>query len=159
MAGLIDVLNHYVEPGEKIQYAFTGQTGLNPRLRWLSLWLVVGNKPRIVAVTDRRIAMFSGGRIRTQRNIPQKLLVSLPRATRIEHGTKKWSVIVLGNERFWASRATYAVIDKANAALDAGAGSPDTLPPPPSAPAPAPAPMAAAVAPTPTSVPPAGPPL
>lgn len=142
MTNLIDTLNQYVEPGEHVHQAFTGQTGLHPRLRWVSLWLVAGNKPRIVAVTDRRIAVFSAGRMRTQRGIPQKLLVSLPRSTRIEHGTKKWSVVRLGNERFWTSHAAYAVIDLANAALDAGAGSLDSLPAPP-APVP-PAPPAAA---------------
>jgi hypothetical protein len=114
---LLEKVRPVLDPGEQLQYALTGQTGMNPGLLWLpSLrWLVATNRARIIVITDRRIAVFAAGQLRWARNKPRHLLFSLPRQTRLEHGQGSRSKIAVGDERIWVSRAAYAFLDEANA--------------------------------------------
>lgn len=59
-----------LEPDELPRFVIQGQTGLNPAFRWITFWLVVANKARIIVVTDRRIAVLSAGQLRMRRNTP-----------------------------------------------------------------------------------------
>lgn len=117
MSSLLESVAPLLEPGEQPRYVFTGQTGIKPSLRWINFWLVIANKARIVAVTDRRIAVFEGGQLRWKRSQPKALIYSLPRATPIVHGSRGWTKVQLGNERIWISRRAYPVMDKANAEI------------------------------------------
>ena len=102
-------------PEESVRYAFTGQTGINPMWRFLSLWLNLVNKTRVVAVTDRRIAVFSGHQLRGRRAKPKEFLYHLDRNTVIGPVKRgSWSKIQLGAERVWVARPTYPFIEKAN---------------------------------------------
>lgn len=104
-----------LDPGEELQYAFTGQTGINPASLWIPYadLLVIGNRARILAFTDRRIAVFSAGQLRWRRSTPQKLLYSLPRATTLPHGSGSWSKLSVGEEGIWVPRKAYRYLDEA----------------------------------------------
>jgi hypothetical protein len=114
---LLDNVRPVLDPGEQLKYALTGQTGINPGFLWLPLlrWLVVTNRARIIVITDRRIAVFAAGQLRWARNKPRHLLLSLPPHTRLEHGQGSRSKIAVGEEMIWVTRATYAILDEANA--------------------------------------------
>jgi hypothetical protein len=114
---LLDNVRPVLDPEERLQYAFTGQTGINPGFLWLPIlrWLVATNRARIIVITDRRIAVFSAGQLRWARNKPRDLLFSLPRQTRLEHGPGSRSNIAVGDETIWVTRAAYAFLDEANA--------------------------------------------
>jgi len=116
VARILDNVRPLLNPGERLQYAFTGQTGVNPDLLWLPLlrWLVITNRARIVAVTDQRIAVFAAGQLRWQRQVPRNYLYSLPRNSHLVHGAGAWSRITVGAEQIWFSRAAYNYLDEIN---------------------------------------------
>jgi hypothetical protein len=114
--GILENAQSALEPDEKLRFAVTGQTGINPMFRFLWLGLNVFNKARIVVWTDKRIAIFSAGQARWARTQPRKLLSELPLGTRFERGKGSWSKIHVGTELIWFARNTYALFDKANAA-------------------------------------------
>lgn len=117
MTSLLESVVPLLEPGEQPRYVFTGQTGIKPSFRWISFWLVIANKARIVAVTDRRIAVMKAGQLRWRRMHPKALLYSLPRATPLHHGSRGWTKVSLGEERIWISRRAYPAMDSANAEI------------------------------------------
>jgi hypothetical protein len=116
MTSLLENVKPWLEADEKLAYAITGQTGLSPSWRWLTFWLIVANKPRIVVITDRRIAVLRAGQLRMSRQKPKELLYSLPLAP-LQHGTHGWSKVRVGSEGIWMSRNSYQLLDRANAAL------------------------------------------
>jgi hypothetical protein len=118
MPVLLDNVRAVLDPGEEVQSAFRGQTGINPlfALAIGKFLIVMTNKQRIVAITDRRIAVFAtAGQVYGGRMKPQGLLFSLPRDTRLEHGDGSRSKIVVGGEKIWVTRRAYSLIDAANA--------------------------------------------
>ena len=112
---LIPRITPLLEPGEQVTFAFTGQTGLNPAWRWLSFWLIVANKPRIVAVTDRRIVVLSAGQFRWMRTKPKAVLASVPRTTPLSHGAGSWSKVAVAGQQIWMHKRSYPLLDRANA--------------------------------------------
>lgn len=102
-------------PGVTIQYAWTAQNGLNPNWRFLSFWLLVANKGRIVAVTgDRRIALYDAGRFKFNFRKPTKvLLVVTPDQVHFGALRGSWSRITVGPEQMWAPRKAYQIMQKA----------------------------------------------
>lgn len=117
MAGLLENAQSML-PGERVRYAFTGQTGLHPRWRFLSFWLIVANKPRVVAVTDDAVVVMRAGQWRWARQRPREVLYRLARQTVIGPLSRGgWSKVRLGHEAIWVSRLAYGVIEKANAEL------------------------------------------
>ena len=124
MTSLLENVKPWLEPDEAVAYAFTGQTGISPTWHWLTFWLIVANKPRIVVITDRRTVVLRAGQLRMSRAKPRELLFSLPPGP-LQHGTHAWSKVRVGSEDIWMSRRLYKLMDQANAAFAA------TLPPPP----------------------------
>jgi hypothetical protein len=114
MASMLEKVQPLLEQGEQVQSVLTGQTGLNPLFRFVTSWLAIANKPRIVAITDRRIAVFKAGQLRFSRTTPKALIYSISRDTRLEHGSGPWSKVVLGDEKIWMPRPAYAFLDEAN---------------------------------------------
>jgi hypothetical protein len=128
MTPLIDMIDNVrprLEPDEQLRYVFAGERGLNRGLEALGWvpgfgeaidWLFLfSNRARIVAITDDRIAVFSAGKL--SRKMPKKLLDSIPRSTRIEHGAKRRSKLMIGSEKIRVERRIYGVIDQANAEI------------------------------------------
>ena len=112
----------HLEEGEAIQYAFTAESGFSrglealgwiPGLDDLTKLLIISNKPRIVVISDKRIMVFSAGRL--SRKNPKSMLQTFPRSTRLEHGTGRRSTIKLGDHSLRIERHVYWVLDKANA--------------------------------------------
>lgn len=118
MASLLENVKPWLEADEKLAYAFTGQTGISPTWHWLSFWLIVANKPRIVVITDRRIVVLRAGQLRTSRGKPREMLFSLAPGP-LQHGTRAWSKARVGSENIWMSRRLYQLMDQANAAFTA----------------------------------------
>ena len=121
---LITNCQAHLEDGEKMQFAFTAESGFSRGLEalgWLPGFdglvklLIVSNKPRLVAITDKRIIVFSAGRL--SRTKPKALLQTFPRSTRLEHGTGRRSTVKLGNHSLRVERHVYGVLDKANAGI------------------------------------------
>lgn len=103
-------------PGETVIAAGTGQTGVYPLLWWMPYgeFVTMFNKRRVVAVTDRSIAVLAAGRWATTR--PKKLLYSIPRSTSVGPFAKRWAHVQIGEERIWISRKAYRVLEAALAA-------------------------------------------
>ena len=107
-----------------VSYAFTAETGLNRVIEVLG-WvpgfdgavklIFIFNKPRIVMITDRRVAVFRASRL--SRKKPKTLLYALPRATLLEHGKRRRSMLTVGGESFRMERKVYGVLNKANAEI------------------------------------------
>lgn len=97
---ILDNVRPHLDEGEQLQYALTGQTGINPAFLWIPYvdFLVIGNRARIIVLTDRRIAVFSAGQLNWRRSKPKKLLCALPRDTTLIHGDRSWSKLTLGNQ-------------------------------------------------------------
>ncbi len=112
---ILENVRPLLDPGEQLQYAFTGQTGINPAFLWIPYidLLVIGNRARILAFTDQRIAVFSAGQLTWRRSKPKKLLYSLPRTTALAHGAGRWSKLTVGDEGIWVSRRAYRYLDQA----------------------------------------------
>lgn len=112
---ILDAVRPRLDQGEKLQYAFTGQTGINPAVLWIPYidFVVIGNRARILAFTDRRIAVFSAGQLRWNRSQPKELLYSLPRETQLPHGSGSWSKLAVGEEGIWIPRTAYRYLDEA----------------------------------------------
>jgi len=114
---IIDNVRPVLDSQERLQYAMTGQTGINPGLLWIPLvnFIVIANRARIVAITDRRIAVFAAGQFKWQRSQPKRFLYEVARTTRLEHGTGSWSKVAVGEEQIWMSRKACAYLDEVNA--------------------------------------------
>lgn len=108
---MVEKVQAKLEPGEQLQFAVTAQTGLNPAWRWLTSWLVIANKARVVAITDRRVAVFKAGN--WSRTTPRELLYSAPRSVALPHKKGPWSKVDLGAERVWLPHKSYNFLDAA----------------------------------------------
>ena len=115
MSGLLERAQQFTGPDEAVRYAITGQTGTKPTWRFLSFWLIVANKARIIVVTPNRILVLKAGQLRSSRNKPKAVLFELPRATYLGPLHGGWSKIRLGNEGIWVARNSYQILEKANA--------------------------------------------
>jgi hypothetical protein len=118
---IIDNVRPMLDPNEKLQYAMTGQIGVNPGFLWLPFlrWIMITNRARVIAITDVRIAIFAGGQLHWQRSQPKQFLYSVARSTVLEHGTGSWSKVAIGDEHIWISRKAYAYMDEASAGAGA----------------------------------------
>jgi hypothetical protein len=112
----------HLQPGEQLQAVFAGQT-------W-SQWLVVVtgfipfvifNRYRVVAVTDRRIAVFDAGRWGMTK--AKSLVVDLPRGGTLGPGAGIWHVIKAGNEDLRVHRRFFKDLAQADAYLTGPAAS------------------------------------
>jgi hypothetical protein len=114
---LLDNVRPMLDPHEQLQFAMTGQTGVNPAMLWIPTlnFVVITNRARIVAIPDRRIAVFAAGQLHWRRAQPKRLLYSVPRGTPLEHGTGSYSKVAIANEKIWISRQAYSYLDEANA--------------------------------------------
>src|SRR3972149_3224538 len=88
----------HLEPGETLQACFPAQAGINPYLAILTGYLLLLlAKYVVVAVTDRRIALFKASALATTK--PKELLGSFPRETRLGPGSGGWGELGLGGAR------------------------------------------------------------
>ena len=109
----------HLEPGETLQAAFPAQGGINPNLLILTGYLLafVLSKYVIVAVTDRRIALFKASALATTK--PKELLGSFPRETRLGPVSGLWGKIELGGTRYYVHRRFHKDVEAADAAAAA----------------------------------------
>ncbi len=103
-------------PDENVRYAIVGQKGLRPTWRFLSFWLIVANRPRIVALTDSDIVVLKAGQMRWQRASAKSVLFRVPRTT-LGPVRGSWAKLHVGDERIWVSRRAYPLIEKADAEM------------------------------------------
>lgn len=109
----------HLEPGETLQAAFPAQGGAHPYLLILTgyvlfFWLA---KYVIVAVTDRRIALFKASALATTK--PKELIGSFPRETRFGPVSGVWAKIELGGTRYYVHRRFHKDVEAADAAAGA----------------------------------------
>jgi hypothetical protein len=106
----------HLEPGEQIQAVFCAQTH--------SQWLVVAtgvipfiflNRYRVVAVTDRRIAVFDSGRWSAKK--AKTLVVNMPRGGTLGTGSGIWHTIVAGKDELRIHRRFFKDLAQADAYL------------------------------------------
>ena len=115
MSGLLQRAQQFTAADEPVRYAITGQTGTKPTWRYLSFWLIVANKARIIVITPNRIMVLKAGQLRSSRTKPKSFLFELPRATYLGPHHGSWSKLQLGNEGIWVARNSYQILEKANA--------------------------------------------
>jgi hypothetical protein len=122
--GLLEKIERRLDPGERLQFALEGRLALD----WVAFAAVLFPpllfgflaRRRFVGITDRRIVVFGGWARRFGPPIgPTKLLFSLPRTTRLEHGDGRTSRVKIGREAVVLYRHTYPLLDKANAMVTA----------------------------------------
>jgi hypothetical protein len=85
---IVQKVQPMLEPGEQVQAVIVGQTAS----QWLAMLglipFMLTNRYYVVAATDRRIALFEGGRFTL--GSPNKLVASLPRTTVIGPASGLW---------------------------------------------------------------------
>jgi hypothetical protein len=116
----------HLEPGETLQAAFPAQGGVSPYLviltgYLLSFWLA---KYVVVAVTDRRIALFKASGLATTK--PKELLGSFARETRLGPVSGLWGKIELGGTRYYVHRRFHKDVEAADVASGAAVAPADT---------------------------------
>jgi len=94
----------HLEPGETLQSAFPAQSGPSPWLMVLMgvLPYMLIAKYVVIAVTDRRIAVFKASALTTTK--PKELLASYPRETTLNRTGGIYGKIQLGGTRYWVHR-------------------------------------------------------
>lgn len=106
----------HLEPGETLQGAFLAQGGVSPYLGLMTGYLIflVRGKYVVVAVTDRRLAVFKASSLATAK--PKTLLGSFPRGTRLGPVSGLWGKIELGGTRYYVHRRFHKHVEAADAA-------------------------------------------
>lgn len=104
-----------LEEGETLQAVFPAQGGTSPNVLLLSgyvlaFWLA---KYVVVAVTDRRIAVFEASPTATKK--PKAPVGSFPRGTRLGPVSGTWGKIELGGTRYYVHRRFHDEVETANA--------------------------------------------
>jgi hypothetical protein len=114
----------HLEPGETLQGAFPAQGGVNPYLAMLTGYLIFLflAKYVIVAVTDRRIAVFKASSLATAK--PKELVGSFPRETRLGPVSGLWGKVELGGTRYYVHRRFHKDVVAADSAPAAAAPAP-----------------------------------
>ena len=115
----------HLEPGETLQACFPAQAGINPYLAILTGYLLLLlAKYVVVAVTDRRIALFKASALATTK--PKELLGSFPRETRLGPVSGLWGKIELGGTRYYVHRRLHKDVEAADAASGGAVAAADT---------------------------------
>jgi hypothetical protein len=112
----------HLEQGETLQSAFPVNTGPSP-------WLMAATgilpyrffmaKYFVVAVTDRRIAVFKASAMAPTK--PKELVASYPRETKLNRTGGTWGKIELGGTRYWTHRRFKKDVESADAGAAAAA--------------------------------------
>jgi len=105
----------HLEHGEVLEAAFPAQGGANPNLIVLTgyltaFWLA---KYVVVAVTDRRVALFKAGALAPMK--ARELLASFPRETQLGPLSGLWGAIELGGTRYYVHRRFHGDVRTADA--------------------------------------------
>ena len=104
-----------LDPGEQIEHVFMARTGPNPLLGLITWLILFRTKYFLIAVTDRRIAVFDTGRMSGTK--PRNLVASFPRDTHLGGAPGGlWGKIDLGGVRYWVNRRFRADVQAADAA-------------------------------------------
>jgi hypothetical protein len=106
----------FVEPGETIQGVFGAQTAspmMAPLIGWLIVLIV--NRYRIVAVTDRRILVLDAGKWSQRKALSVEAV--LPRSTVLGPPTGLWSKIETPGAKIYVRRFFYKDIKAADSAI------------------------------------------
>src|SRR5436309_12085952 len=110
---LRDRVQPLLDPAEQVDSVFLAQTGPNPNLRFLTSLVVFWTKNDVVAVTDRRIAVFRASRWRPAR--PRRLIDVYPRSASLRDSWGPvWGSLELGGTKYWIHRRFRADVRKAN---------------------------------------------
>lgn len=106
----------FLDPGERLLVAFPAQAGISPWMMGLSaavaVWFV---KPRVVAVTDRGIAVLRATKLRGR---PKEILLRGPYTSLGEPGGL-WHKFPLGDKTYVARRF-HKDVRKANEVMQFG---------------------------------------
>ncbi len=113
-----------LEPGEQIRHIFLAQQGPSPYLMFISFLFAFLFKMRIVAVTDRRIALIASGIWMPAK--PKALAGSLARSVRLGPVSGLWAKVDLGGDKYYVHKRFHKDVN----AADAESGL-DTPPAPP----------------------------
>src|ERR1051326_1488897 len=106
----------FLEPGEQIRSVFQAQTGPNPNFIFLTYLILFWAKYFVIAVTDRRIAVFRASMFTPTK--PRELVAGHPRETRL--GDAKgalWGSVQLGDKKYWVHRRFRKDVLEADRAL------------------------------------------
>jgi len=119
----------FLEPGERIQSVFAGQTASQYLLFLGLLPFFLTNRYRCVVATDRRILVLDSGKLFL--GTPKSVVRALPRSTRIgPFSGALWYVSGTLGEKLRIHKRFHKDIEAADAAAGA-AGEPPPPPPPP----------------------------
>jgi hypothetical protein len=105
----------FLEPDERIQAIFLGQSGASPYFIFLSAWIVFLTAAYVsVVVTDRSIVVLRNGRWTGTK--AKSLIARLPLQP-IEAPSGLWGKVRLGGTRYWVHKRFHKDVAAANAAI------------------------------------------
>jgi hypothetical protein len=111
----------FVEPGENVQEVFGAQTAspmMAPLIGWLIVLIV--NRYRIVAVTDRRILVLDAGKWSQRKAL--SVVTELPRETVLGPVSGLWSKIDTSDGKIYVRRYFYKDVKAADSAIAPAVG-------------------------------------
>ena len=110
---LVQKVTPMLEPGEQVQAVFVGQTASQYWAMLGFVWFLAKNRYYTVAVTDRRIALFEGGRMTLAS--PKTLAASLPRHTKLGPATGLWWKTQIGGVQLHVHKRFHKDVAQADA--------------------------------------------
>jgi hypothetical protein len=111
---LIERVQPLLDQGETIQQVMPAQQG-QPWLMGFGLLGAMFVKPRILAVTDKRIVLFSAGRMAGTQ--PKEKVAEAPRQTKLAPSGAVWLKTTLAGQTVYVHRRFKKDVEAADAAL------------------------------------------
>lgn len=114
---LVDKITPMLEPGEQVQAVFVGQTASQYLALAGWIFFLATNRYYTVAATDRRIAVFEGGRMTLAS--PKTLVASLPRQTKLGPAGGLWWKTQIGETTLRVHKRFHKDVAQADAVIGA----------------------------------------
>lgn len=112
---IVQKIEPLLDPGEQVQAVIVGQTAS----QWLAMAglipFMLTNRYYVVAATDRRIALFEGGKFTL--GSPKKLVASLPRSTVLGPPSGLWWTTEVAGTKLRIHRRFHRDIVQADSAV------------------------------------------
>ena len=115
---LVERVQPFLDPGEQVEQVFLVQSGANPNFMFLSLWVNILAKHKVVAVTNHSIVVLATKSAMSVTK-PKSLVQRMPRQTRLGpvSGTLWSQIAIPGDKKTWVHRRYFKDVEAADAGV------------------------------------------
>ena len=102
----------HLEAGEQVQAVFMAQSGPSPYMGILTNLVFFWSKYHVIAVTDRRIAVFKAGAFSPSK--PKELQATLPRSTALGPVSGLWGTMDINGTKTYVHKRFHKDVEEAD---------------------------------------------